>query len=121
MQSQGAITEMQSRDETTECNHRTKTAHQTIALQSFQLNLEQLPLQVVPGLGAAGAGGRAGLPKPTTTGAYFLEPGGPQFRPPVPSRAAPGALDGGGVGGPGGWQMGIWSPPLGRAPQGLWK
>ena len=43
--------------------------------------LEQFPLWVVPVPGAAGSGGRAGLPKPTTTGAYFLEPGGPQFRP----------------------------------------
>ena len=83
--------------------------------------LEQFPLWVVPVPGAAGSGGRAGLPKPTATGANFWGAGGPQFRPPVPSRAAPGALDGGGVGGPGGWQMDIWSPPLGRAPQGLWK
>ena len=89
------------------------------SIQSFVLNLGQLPLQVVPGLGAAGAGGRAGLPKPTTTGAYFLEPGAPQFRPLVPSRAAPGALDGGGFEGPGSRQMDIWSQPLGSAPQVL--
>ena len=90
-----------------------------IYIQSFALILEQLPLQVVPGLGAAGAGGRADLPKPTTTGAYFLEPGAPQFRPLVPSRAAPGALDGGGFEGPGSRQMDIWSQPLGSAPQVL--
>ena len=56
---------------------------------------------------------------PTTTGAYFLEPGAPQFRPLVPSRAAPGALDGGGFEGPGSRQMDIWPQSLGSAPQVL--
>ena len=76
-------------------------------MQSFATNLEQLPLWVVPALGAAGAGGRAGLPKPTATGANFWGPGGGQFRPPMLSGTAHGGAGGGGFGGHGGSQLDI--------------
>ena len=71
------------------------------------------------GLGAAGAVGQAGLPKPTATWANFWEPGGCLFRPLVQFETAPGGVGHGGVGGPTGGQMGIWPPTLTLPPQGL--
>ena len=91
----------------------------TKKIQSFALILEQLPLWVVPALGAAGAVGRVGLPKPIATRANFWEPGGCLFRPLVQFETAPGGVGHGGVGGPTGGQMDIWSPTLTLPSQGL--
>ena len=81
-------------------------------IQSFYVNLEQLPLWVVPALGTAGAGGQTGLPKPTTTGANFWGPGGCWFRRPVPPGLAPGGLNHGGFRAPvwGKWMFGHHHP-----------
>ena len=77
------------------------------------MNLEQLALWAVPALGTAGAGGQAGLPKPTTTGANFWGPGGGWFHRPVLPGPAPGGPNHGGFRPPvwGKWIFGHHHPP----------